>query len=44
MTVLPLAALAILLVALKFYPLGRRQVQDLQVKLGELHRHTDASS
>ena len=44
MTVLPLAALAILLAALKFYPLGRRQVQDLQVKLGELHRHTDASS
>ena len=33
MTILPLVALAILLVALRFYPLGKRQVQDLKLKL-----------
>lgn len=33
MTVLPLLAMAILLAALRFYPLGKRQVQDLKAKL-----------
>jgi GPH family glycoside/pentoside/hexuronide:cation symporter len=33
MTVLPIVALAILLVALRFYPLGKRQVLELKEKL-----------
>ncbi|MCX7031599.1 MAG: MFS transporter, partial [Spirochaetes bacterium] len=33
MTILPLVAVAILLVALRLYPLGRQQVQDLKLKL-----------
>jgi GPH family glycoside/pentoside/hexuronide:cation symporter len=33
MTVLPTLALAVLLVALKFYPLGRRQVEELKDRL-----------
>jgi GPH family glycoside/pentoside/hexuronide:cation symporter len=33
MTVLPFVALAILLAALRFYPLGRRQVLELKAKL-----------
>jgi len=35
MTVLPIVALAILLAALRFYPLGKRQVERLKVKLDE---------
>jgi GPH family glycoside/pentoside/hexuronide:cation symporter len=37
MTVLPLVALAILLVALKCYPLGKRQVEELKLKLEKAH-------
>ena len=44
MTVLPLVALAILLVALRFYPLGKRQVEDLKLRLEKAHSHADASS
>jgi Na+/melibiose symporter-like transporter len=33
MTVLPVVALAIALAALKFYPLGRRQVEELKDRL-----------
>jgi GPH family glycoside/pentoside/hexuronide:cation symporter len=33
MTMLPLLALAILLAALKFYPLGKGQVEDLKARL-----------
>jgi glycoside/pentoside/hexuronide:cation symporter, GPH family len=35
MTVLPIVALAVALTALKLYPLGRRQVQDLKDRLAE---------
>jgi GPH family glycoside/pentoside/hexuronide:cation symporter len=37
MVVLPLLALAFLLVALRLYPLGKRQVQDLKEKLAAAH-------
>ncbi len=43
MAVLPLAALAVLLVALRFYPLGKRQVQELKQRLAEAHAGKAAS-
>ena len=36
MGLLPLAALAIFLLALRFYPLGKRQVEDLRGKLASM--------
>jgi GPH family glycoside/pentoside/hexuronide:cation symporter len=44
MTVLPLVALAVLLVALRFYPLGKQQVQDLKLKREKAHGGAPASS
>jgi GPH family glycoside/pentoside/hexuronide:cation symporter len=43
MAVLPLAALAILQVALRFYPLGKRQVQELKEELAAAHPGREAS-
>jgi GPH family glycoside/pentoside/hexuronide:cation symporter len=40
MTMLPLLALAIFLVALRFYPLGKLQVKELKLKLERMHGDT----
>jgi GPH family glycoside/pentoside/hexuronide:cation symporter len=40
MTILPLLALAILLVALRFYPLGKLQVKEMKVRLEKMHGKT----
>jgi len=44
MTVLPVTALAILLVALRLYPLGKRQVEELKAKLDAARSPATASS
>ncbi len=44
MTVLPIAALAMALVALKFYPLGRRQVEEMKDRLTSARADATASA